>query len=243
MNIFGTLRAQVRRRLLFSYRVDPVVARTLIPEPLRPQLVDGSAVAGLCVIGLTDVRPGWLRPKVGLRTENLAHRIAVEWDEGGETHTGVYVLERHSSALLPVLLGGRLFPGFQKRARFALDETATRYRVRATGDDVSIDVDVELTDRWESSLFPDVAAASEFYKSGAVGWSPRRDGTVEPLELSSEGWLASPGLVHHVESSFLDALPAGAATLDSVLVMRDIPSVWEVPHITIDDRRPLAPAG
>ena len=32
-----------------------------------------------------------------------------------------------------------------------------------------------------------------------------------------------------VQSSFFDALPAGSAQLDSVLVMRDVPITWSVP--------------
>jgi len=37
------------RRLLVNYRVDPDVAATLLPAPLRPKLVNGWAVAGICL--------------------------------------------------------------------------------------------------------------------------------------------------------------------------------------------------
>ena len=166
MSGFKTLRAQVRRRLLISYRVNPEVAQTLIPEPFRPQIVDGSAVAGVCMIGLQSVRPGWIRPRLGFRTENVAHRIAVEWDEGGVTRSGVYIVERHSSSLLPVLGGGRLFPGVQKRARFKLDETASRFRVTMSAPGTHVAVDVELGGPWNSSLFPTVEDASSFHEHG-----------------------------------------------------------------------------
>jgi hypothetical protein len=232
MSGFKTLRAQVRRRLLISYRVNPEVAQTLIPEPFRPQIVDGSAVAGVCMIGLQSVRPGWLRPRLGFRTENVAHRIAVEWDEDGVTRSGVYIVERHSSSLLPVLAGGRLFPGVQKRARFKLDETSSRFRVAMSAPGVRVAVDVELGGRWNSSLFPTVEAASSFHELGAVGWSPRRDGRgVEPLELTSTDWAVEPGRVVSVQSSFFDELPEGAAVLDSVVVMRDLPFFWDTPVI------------
>lgn len=235
MKGFRTLRAQVRRRLLISYRVDPVVAQALIPAQFRPQLVDGSAVAGVCMIGLESVRPGWFRPKIGIGTENVAHRVAVEWDENGVTRTGVYIVERHSSSLLPVLAGGRLFPGVQKRARFSLDETSSHFKVDMTAPGTSVSVDVRLSDEWTSSLFPTPDDASRFYESGAVGWSPRRDGSgVEPLELTSKAWVVEPGEVLGVRSSFFDALPEGAAQLDSVVVMRDLPFFWDTPSITPD---------
>lgn len=228
-----TLRAQVRRRLLITYRVDPEVAQGLIPDPFRPQLVDGSAVAGVCMIGLHSIRPGWFRPRVGFRSENIAHRVAVEWNEHGETRTGVYIVERHSSAVLPTLVGGRLFPGVQKRARVELNETESRFRVRMTAADTRVAVDVELGGTWTSALFPTVEAASAFYEQGSVGWSPDRDGTgVEPLQLTSPEWAVEPARALSVESSFFDALPPGSAVLDSVVAMRDLPFLWNIPTIT-----------
>jgi hypothetical protein len=242
MTGFRTLRAQVRRRLLISYRVDPAVAQSLIPGEFRPQLVDGSAVAGVCMIALQSVRPGWLRPRVGFRTENVAHRIAVEWDEDGQTRSGVYIVERHSSSLVPVLAGGRLFPGVQKRAKFDLDESDSRFRVTMTAPGTRVSVDVQLGGPWTSTLFPTVEAASAFHEQGAVGWSPRRDGTgVEPLELTSRQWSVEPGQVMSLASSYFDALPVGAATLDSVVVMRDIPFFWDTPRIVPDSVPGIVP--
>ena len=239
MTGLATLRAQVRRRLLISYRVDPEVAQALLPEPFRPQLVDGSAVAGVCMIGLESIRPGWLRLRAGFRSENVAHRIAVEWQEGDRVRTGVYIVERHSSALLPVLAGGRLFPGVQKRARFDLDETEERFRVAMTSRETSVDVDVRLGGTWSSTLFPTVEAASAFHEDGAVGWSPRRGGGVEPIELTSTEWAVEPAEVLGIRSSFFDALPEGAAVLDSAVAMRDVPFFWERPAITPEAVRPL----
>jgi hypothetical protein len=225
----------VRRRLLITYRVDPAVARTLVPEPFRPQIVDGSAVAGVCMIGLQSVRPAWLRPRIGFRTENVAHRIAVEWDEDGRTRVGVYVAERHSSALLPVIAGGRLFPGVQRRARFTLDETSSRFRVTMSAPGVEVAVDARLGGPWTSTLFPTVEAASAFYEDGSVGWSPRRDGRgAEPLELTSSTWAVEPAELLSIRSSFFEALPEGSAVLDSVVAMRDLPFVWATPHIVPD---------
>jgi len=48
--------------------------------PFRPQLVHGWAVAGICLIRLGRLRPSRVPSAVGLRSENAAHRIAVEWD-------------------------------------------------------------------------------------------------------------------------------------------------------------------
>lgn len=238
MSVLPTLRAQVRRRLLITYRVDPEVAASLVPFPFRPQLVNGSAVAGVCMIGLQAVRPGWLRFRLGFRTENVAHRVAVEWDEDGGTRSGVYIVERHSSSLLPVLGGGRLFPGVQRRGRFDLDEDSDRFRVRMTAPGIRVAVDVETGGGWQSELFATVDESSEFHRQGSVGWSPCVNGDgVEALELTSKEWAAEAGFVHSVESSFFESLPEGSAVLDSALVMRDLPFFWDTPHIEFAENR------
>lgn len=236
MSVLATLRAQVRRRLLITYRVDPAVAASMVPAPLRPQLVNGSAVAGVCMIGLTSVRPGWLRPRWGFRTENVAHRVAVEWDQDGGVRTGVFIVERHSSSLIPVLGGGRLFPGVQRRGRFTLDEVGDRFRVRMAAPGIRVAVDVEVGNEWTSGLFGSVEEASEFHRLGSVGWSPCVAGDgIEALELTSTEWTAEPGVVHAVESSFFESLPAGSAVLDSALVMRDLPFFWDTPRVEFDE--------
>ena len=51
----------------------------------RPQLVEGRAVAGICLIRLGSLRPKGLPASLGVTTENAAHRIAVEWDQDGES--------------------------------------------------------------------------------------------------------------------------------------------------------------
>lgn len=180
MTIIRGIRARLRRRLLLSYRLDPDVARGLLPEGLRPLLVDGYAVAGVCVLGLEDIRPRWARGSWGLRSENAAHRIAVEWDGGGEIRRGVYIFTRHSSAWLPVLFGGRVFPGVHRKARFAIEESAGRYAVTMDGAGESLAVDVEIGGEWESGLFRTIEDASEFYRSGRIGWSRRQARRAQP---------------------------------------------------------------
>lgn len=224
MTIIRGIRARLRRRLLLSYRLDPDVARGLLPEGLRPLLVDGYAVAGVCVLGLEDIRPPWARGSWGLRSENAAHRIAVEWDGGGEIRRGVYIFTRHSSAWLPVLFGGRVFPGVHRKARFAIEESAGRYAVTMDGAGESLAADVEIGGEWESGLFRTIEDASEFYRSGRIGWSRRHDGlSLESVALTSPEWAVEGARLRTLRSSFFDALPEGAAVFDSVVVMRDLP--------------------
>lgn len=224
MTAIRAVNAHLRRRLLISYRVDPEVAVGLVPAPFRPQIVDGSAVAGVCVLGLQAIRPAWWPIRWGVSSENAAHRIAVEWDEEGEVRRGVFIFQRHSTSLMPVLLGGRLFPGVHKRARFTKDESGDRLAMTMDAKGETLAADVTVGGPWQSSLFPTLESASDFYRGGRIGWSRKHDGIrVEPMELTSRAWHVEPGQLTSLSSSFFDALPPGSATFDSVVVMRNQP--------------------
>lgn len=229
-----TLDGTIERRILINYRLDPAVARELVPSPLRPLLVAGSAVAGVCLIRLGTLRPSGMPPAIGWRAENAAHRIAVEWDDDGATRRGVYIPERHSDSWPPIAAGGRVFPGAHHRARFEARESASHLWVQMTSESVDVAADIEISDDWDSSLFPSLDDASRFFREGAVGWSPDRSGrALEGLRLDTRAWEITAARASRVSSSFFDALPHGAASLDNVLVMRDIPVRWRAHGRTI----------
>lgn len=231
------LAATIERRLLVNYRVDPVIAQTMLPPTLRPQLIDGSAVAGICLLRLGALRPSWFTPEVGWRAENVAHRIAVEWDDATGLHNGVYVPQRHSASWAAVAAGERVFPGVHTHAHFTVAESDARIRVAMTSHDTSVSADIELGLPWQSSLFETVDDASAFFRNGSTGWSPPRNGTaLQGIMLSTTRWAVEAGRIRSVSSSFFDTLPPGSATLDSVLVMRDVPVIWSMPSAPAPQR-------
>lgn len=220
--------ATIERRLLVNYRVDADTILPLLPDGLRPQLVNGSAVAGVCLIRLGHFRPAWFAPRVGHRSESAAHRIAVEWDAPGGVRTGVFIPRRHSASRLAQAAGGRIFPGVHERARVTATESDQSLHVTVESADLHVDVGVEIipSTGFRSALFSDVDAASEFFRKDAVGLSPTRDSNLESLRLDTEAWGVQPGRVTQLASSFFDAFPSGAAELDHALVMRDVPVIW-----------------
>lgn len=222
----------IDRRLLVNYRVDPTVARALVPRPLRPLLMGGDAVAGICLLRLDDLRPTGLPAAIGLRSENVAHRIAVEWDVPQGTRTGVYIPRRDSGSRVNVVVGGRLFPGPHGPATFDVAENDTRLRVafRNRDDGASARVEVRVVPQLEgSTLFTDLEAASAFFRRGSIGWSPGRAGArLDGLELRTNSWTMEATAIESVSSSFYEggAVPVTAAVLDSVLLMRRVPVTW-----------------
>ena len=220
----------IRHRLLVNYAADPEVVVPLLPPGLRPQLVragrpsSASACSASRTSGPREV-PSWL----GATSDAAAHRIAVEWDGPSGTDVGVYVLRRDAAEGLPVLGGGRVFPGVHGRARFIAEGDADRLHVdMRTSDGVVVDVTVGPASEWSSRLFADAATASTFFEGGACGWSPDRTGCLEGIEMRTDHWTAEPVSVA-ARSSFYedpDRFPPGSLHLDAALLMRDLPVTW-----------------
>lgn len=241
------VRGEIERRLLVNYRVDPDVLARALPAPFRPQLVEGFAVAGICLIRLGALRPAGIPRWAGLRSENAAHRMAVEWeDPEGVARTGVYIPRRDSNSWANIALGGRLYPGEHHRARFQISETAERIHVTFTTMDGSADVDVAVRRTQQlvgSALFATVDEASAFFEAGSVGYSATRvDSQFDGLQLQTSAWTVEPSVVTHAHSSFFDdrlVFPPGTAQLDSALVMRKVPADW-LPLDRLDANRSRA---
>ncbi|MFE5937300.1 hypothetical protein ACFQ69_18155 [Streptomyces sp. NPDC056470] len=65
---------------------------------------------------------------------------------------------------------------------------------------------------------------------GAKGWSATGSGRrLDGMELDTDAWHIEPGRIVSARSSFFEdqeRFPPGTATLDSVLVMRQVPVRW-----------------
>ena len=223
----------IERRLLINYRVDPDVAATMIPAPFQPQLVNGWAVAGICLIRLGQLRPRGVPARLGLTSENAAHRFAVQWHDETGLRTGVFIPTRHSAAIVNVAVGDRLFPGRHERADFKSTESADAIAVAfaARNSQCFVDAAVGMRDELiDSELFASTAEASNFFRIGAAGFSPtRRSARLDGLELRTTNWRIQAADIRHVRSSFFDdpvAFPAGSIRLDSALLMRDVEVEW-----------------
>ena len=117
------IQGTIRRRILVNFRVDPEVMQRQLPAKFRPKLHEGSAIAGICLIRLENIRAKAIPGLPGFSSENAAHRVAVLWDEEGRTREGVFIPRRDTDSLLNHLAGGRLFPGEHHQAHFEVETT------------------------------------------------------------------------------------------------------------------------
>ena len=221
----------IDRRILANFRVRPDALERILPPPFRPKLVEGWGVAGICLIRLKQIRPRGLPGFIGVSSENAAHRIAVQWDVAGQTREGVFVPRRDSSSRLNALAGGRVFPGVHHRASFDVHETDTSISLKMHGNGASVAIDA-MTDASfpATSIFRTLELASEFFRSGSVGYSPAsRVGEFDGLELRTPNWRVEPLDVKSIHSSFFgdaERFPAGSVHFDCALLMRGVQHEW-----------------
>ena len=224
----------IRRRLLVNFRVDPEVMRCFLPPPFRPKLHRGYAIAGICLIRLEQIRPGWIPRFCGISSENAAHRIAVLWDEpSGESREGVFIPRRDTGSWLNHFAGGRIFPGEHHLADFAVTDDGSHIAMSIRARDGRMAVQLrahEGTSLPESSCFESLAESSGYFEGGSVGYSVTRDSyRLDGIRLQTDGWQVRPLAIEHVESSFFadkSAFPAGSVTFDHALIMRDLHHQW-----------------
>jgi hypothetical protein len=223
----------ITRRILVNLRVEAEVAARLLPPPLRPKLVRGKSIAGICLIRLERIRPRGFPTALGLSSENLAHRFAVEWWEGGERREGVYIARRDTSSLLNALAGGRVFPTEFHHARFDVVEDASLLRLRVASDDGGGDVEIAgrvARELPHTSIFDSMDEISRFFEAGSVGYQATvRGERLDGVELRSLGWRVEPFAIETARSAFFEdraRFPEGTIELDSALIMRDVEHEW-----------------
>ncbi len=223
----------IRRRILANFRVDPAVMQRQLPSRFTPKLHDGSAVAGICLIRLEQIRPRLVPGIVGLSSENAAHRVAVLWDEDGVTREGVFISRRDTNSQLNHLLGGRIFPGEHHQASFTVAESDSEIKLNMESTDAAVRVEIEANVAAEltpTSIFSSLEQASSFFEKGSLGYSVTEEsGRLDGLKLQTKEWRVEPLQVRKVYSSYFsneEIFPKDSIRFDHALLMRNVAHEW-----------------
>ena len=241
----------IRRRILLNYRVAPEVVQKLLPANFRPKLVDGYAVAGVCLIRLEKIRPKGMPRIIGISSENSAHRIAAQWEDDSGSREGVFVPRRDTNSKLNALAGGRVFPGVHHLSSFTVSDEDGHISLRVDAEDWDhplVDLGIKEVDEFPvESIFNTLEESSRFFEAGCVGYSSRPSScTLDGLLLEVADWRVTPLIVDYARSAYFDdrsIFPPGSIELDHALLMRDIPHEWHsVPAITTEQPTANIPA-
>ena len=226
-----TIHGYIDRRILINFSADSKVVAKIIPFPFRPKTYKDKAIVGICLIRLKNIKPKGLPDFIGVNSENGAHRIAVEWDENGETRSGVYIPRRDTSLKLNAIVGGRIFPGKHYHAKFNVIENNSDYHIDfRSSDDTEIYIDAKEIKLFnDKSIFGTLENASHFFENGDLGYSPNK-GKFDGLRLKAYRWEVRPLEVSKVKSSFFEneeIFPKGSVTFDNALLMTNIEHEWK----------------
>ncbi len=223
----------IARRILANFRADAEVVAAQLPAPFRPKLHAGQAIVGVCLIRLAGIRPLLSPLPYGIASENAAHRIAVEWDEDGQTREGVFIRRRDTNSRLNAWSGGRIFPGEHHLAKFEVRESvgAVDVRMNSCDDQVQVHVAGEICDEFPSdSIFDSLDEASAFFERSCLGYSARCDSEIlDGMRLETSTWRVQALKVFQISSSVFDdtaKFPPDSIAFDHALLMRDIPHQW-----------------
>jgi uncharacterized protein YqjF (DUF2071 family) len=228
----NTVACTIERRLLVNYRIDPEVVARHLPRPFRPQVVTGWAVGGVCFIRLRGLRPNHFPSTVGITTENVAHRFAVEWDDEAGSHVGVFIPRRDTNSRVTALAGDRVFPGAHRLARFEVEERGAELSLGVKSHDGSLSLSVAAHEGTEmdGQLFTSPDDAIDFFRSGSLGYSPSGpSGHLVGVRLRSHSWDARPVTIDEMRSSVFDdpaLFPKGSCALDFGLLMTNLKACW-----------------
>ena len=223
----------IRRRILANFRVDPETLQREIPARFQPKLHNGFAVAGICLIRLEHIRPRSMPEIIGLNSENAAHRVAVTWDEDGETREGVFISRRDTGSQIAHLVGGRIFPGEHHHAEFSVTESESEISLAMKSDDAAVTLEIAARVAHEmpsDSTFSSLTEASAFFEGGSLGYSVTKDpGRLDGLKLVTKEWQVEPLEVKRIYSSYFadeNRFPNGTVQFDHALIMRNIAHEW-----------------
>jgi hypothetical protein len=222
------------RRLLLNYWLDPDVARRLVPEQFELALVNGFAVAGICLLRLEQMRPHGLPAAVGIASENMAHRVAIRYREGDAWRDGVYIWRRDTDSLLARRLGGLLFPGTFRDAEFRVREGEETLEMEVLTADGAADVRFRavLGTEWKwSLLFARLNDVEHFFRQADRGFHCAAGGSqLEGVRLHQQRWEMTAVAVAEAHAAYFAdqaRFPRGTVGFDSAVLLHGVPHYWQ----------------
>lgn len=230
-------RGLIRQRVLLTYRVDEEWLQRQLPPGFVPTIVDGTALAGLCLLRWEALRPAGLPAWAGFPVDGIAERWFAH--RAGRAHQPGVVIPRRwvrgrAAATLTRLVAG----GHAEPTRVSFLRHGEQLRVR-TLEGPLVDVTVAPAPELSSTaLFGgDAAAVEALHATAKRGWSGCGNASIAATDMVADAaWDAHPAAAVAVRQ---DVLP-DHAVLDHALVMERVPArLTPVREVTQgpDDRR------
>lgn len=232
-------RGTIRQRVLLTYRVDEAWLQRQLPPGFAPTVVDGAALAGICVLRWQGLGPGLLPGRAGLAVDGVAERWFAH--RLGHAHVPGVVIPRRwmgsrgAAAMTRTIAGGEAVP-----SGLAFNRHGDDLRIRTTDRDL-LDLTVRPIEAHPGTarFGGDPTSITSLHATAARGWSVCRNASVAATDLHPEvPWAPRPA---RVVAGSQTILPSDAE-LDHVIVMQDVPARLVAVREALDPNRLAAVA-
>lgn len=212
-SVLPAVRADMKERFVVNLRVPVAAMAEQLPARLRPQDVDGWAIASFCALNLENITVAPLPTIAGWRSLSAAERWGV-LDEAGPA---VYVLERLTSSRLGSVFTQLGFSAPHGHLGLRVSQDADGATVEArTSSETLLRAQLRHTESLGGSVFADVEAFAAFLAAGVRSYgTSRHPGRLTVLDLHKTDASYDPMRVEAAWGSFVDRWRALGGELDS----------------------------
>jgi hypothetical protein len=192
-------------RILINFKTELKMLREYLPAPFEPRNHLGFGMAGVCLLNQRNQRIKGLPSALGLHSYQALYWIAVNWEELGETRQGYYIPVRYTSSLLQVAAGGRGYPGLFRLARFKVDQTDQRVKIRMQArDGAELQLEAKTGRSFPSgSVMRGLPTSQAFFQGPMLSVSPRYKQLVfDRLELQAGSSPLEPLRIEALDDTF-----------------------------------------
>ena len=221
MAIPRTVKAVLRERLIFNFRLKPEALAKYLPATwLKPQVMNGWSVVSFCILDLEQTTL-WPLPGIfGYRTTSCAYRCGVIDASGSTPQPSVYITDRQTD--LPLI--ARLAPWLlldtilMVRPELQHGSSETDVAVRYLDNQFMFKGAVRPATSFQSEVFQSIDEFAHFIKGGVSSYTPSVYGDqLTRVDLVKDEPQYEP-LTPTVEFDWLDGAWADAGVqLDSAV--------------------------
>jgi len=125
-----------------------------------------------------------------------------------------------------------LFPGVQHFSKFHVEESGNAFKLEFSHRGTQqMKIHCQRSEKLEKgSIFKSLDHVSQFFKDGALGYSPKSDQNgFDGVKLVTKTWSVSPLKTLFVESQYFsnrERFPEGSVEFDNAILMENIEHEW-----------------
>ncbi|HEX8207050.1 MAG TPA: hypothetical protein VF587_13400 [Solirubrobacteraceae bacterium] len=223
MAIPRVVSARLEERFIFNFRLPPDELDRRLPAGwLKPQVINGWAVASFCVLKLGRMTLWPFPPLINIRTTSCAYRCGAIDAYDGKDEPTVYITDRNTDRGIIAATAPFIFSDTIPAVHAAIARSPGVIEISVSHLDgqrlFSADIDTSGPAEWQSEVFATLEDFVSFIKGGVSSWTPSTKAErLARVDLAKED-ASYAGLRGNVDFNSLESLWRDSGMeLDSVV--------------------------